>query len=274
MAERRAKDNPVVEETNEPNLTRKRRSPRRLVKGLLFLLVCGGIMAIVVYSPLFTLQRVILHGNTNLTQEDILAIGRLHMGQPLFQLETDAVTQDLLQDLRIESAVVRRRVPDSLEIDVTERQAVATVACDYGYLDLDRQGKVIACYRSLRNMPIPLITGVSMHDLYVGDDNPDAVVAQILEFLQQLDANALNQLSEINIANKEAIMAYTNSSVQIRLGKLERMEEKAKLTQDFIEDLKNTPHEIEYVDFSYTAPFIRLKNMPAEPMVEANKNAQ
>ena len=157
------------------------------MKGLLFLLICCGIMAIVVYSPLFTLQRVNVHGNTYLTQDDIMTIGRMHIGQPLFQLETDAVTQNLMHDLRIESAVVRRRVPDSLDIDVVERMPVATVAGDYGYMDLDRLGKVIACYRSLRNMPIPLITGVSMHDLYIGDDNQNEVVAQVLDFLQKLD---------------------------------------------------------------------------------------
>ena len=274
MAEKQTVAEPASASRNEPCGTKKRRSPRRLLKGLGFLLVCGGIMAIIVYSPLFTLQRVIIHGNTYITQDDVMNIGRLYMGQPLFQIETDAVTQDLRQDLRIESAKVKRRVPDSLEIDLTERMPVATVASDYGYIDLDRQGKVIASYRSLHNMPIPLITGVSLHDLYVGDDNPDEVVANMLAFLQQLDSNALNQLSEINIANKDAIMAYTNSSVQIRLGRLERMDEKAKLTQDFIENLKDTPHEIEYVDFSYTAPVIRLKNMPAEPEVENNKNAQ
>ena len=274
MAEKEAAAESATEKTTEQTVSRRKRSPRRLMKGLLFLLICGGIMAVVVYSPLFTLQRVNIHGNTYLKQDDILTIGRLHIGQPLFQLETDAVTQNLMHDLRIESAVVRRRIPDSLEIDVIERMPMATVAGDYGYMDLDRQGKVIACYRSLRNMPIPLITGVSMHDLYIGDDNQNEVVAQVLDFLQKLDTNTLNQISEVNIANKDAIMAYTNSSVQIRLGKLERMDEKAKLTQDFIENLKNSPHEIEYVDFSYTAPFIRLKHMPVEQLVETNKDAQ
>ena len=44
--------------------SRRRRSPRRLLKGLAFLLICGGLMSIIVYSPLFTLQRVVLQGNT------------------------------------------------------------------------------------------------------------------------------------------------------------------------------------------------------------------
>ena len=261
-------------ENLQPNRRKRRRSPRRIIKGLMFLGVCGGLMSVVVYSPLFTLQRVTLHGNTYLSEEDILTSGRLHKGEPLFQLETDAVTQNLMKDLRIESVIVRRKLPDTLDVELKERMPVATVACEYGYLDLDRQGKVIASYKNLRKMPIPLITGVAMHDKYIGDDNTDPSVQKVLEFLSLLDADSLNHLSEINITNPKAITAYTNQSVQIRLGNFDRWEEKAKLTRDFLLSLPHAKHQIEFVDFRYTAPFIRLKEQLVHPEVEVHKGAQ
>ncbi|MBQ1460619.1 MAG: FtsQ-type POTRA domain-containing protein [Selenomonas sp.] len=253
---------------------RRRRSPRRLLKGLAFLLICGGLVAFIVYSPLFTLQRVRLQGNTYITETDILTSGRLHKGQPLFQLETSEVTQNLLRDLRIESAVVRRRLPDTLEVEITERTPVATVACDYGYLDLDRQGKVIGSYKSLRKMPIPMITGVKMHDMYIGDDNKDTRVAKVLVLLASLNQEAINSLSEISVANPEAVTAYTNQSVQIRLGNFERWEEKAEQTKEFLHNLPNSRHQIEFVDFSYTAPFIRLKDKLVDTEAKVNAKAQ
>lgn len=262
-------------EERAPILPQKpRRSPRRIIKGLAFLAICGSLMSIVVYSPLFTLQRVALHGNTYLDEEDILTSGRLHKGEPLFQLETDEVTQNLMKDLRIESVVVRRRVPDTLEVELKERMPVATVACEYGYLDFDRQGKVIGSYKSLHKMSIPLITGIKMHDMYIGDDNKDERVTKVLMFLSQLDAESLNHLSEVNVTNPEAIMAYTNQAVQIRLGNFDRWEEKAKLTREFLLSLPNARHQIEYVDFSYTAPFIRLKEQLPDAEIQVNKGAQ
>ena len=122
---------------------KKHRSGRRLFKGLLFLAACGLVMAIVVYTPIFTLQRVEVSGTSYLTKEQICENGRIHTGEPLFQLQTDDVAQNLMHDLRIESAVVRRRLPDRLEIEVVERKPVATVACDYGYLDLGRSGVAV-----------------------------------------------------------------------------------------------------------------------------------
>ena len=63
---------------------KKHRSGRRLFKGLLFLAACGLVMAIVVYTPIFTLQRVEVSGISYLTREQVLEIGRIHTGEPLF----------------------------------------------------------------------------------------------------------------------------------------------------------------------------------------------
>ncbi len=236
----------------------KRRSPRRILKGVLFIVICTAIVGILVYSPIFVLRHVQVDGAVYLKKEELVRISGIYMGEPLFQLETDQVTKRLLQDLRIEEALVRRQLPSTLEITIKERMPVATVACEYGYLDIDRQGKVIDSYRTLKNMPIPMITGVQVRDLYIGDDVEDEMVKKILSFLQQLDDASLNQLSEIAITGPDYLVAYTTNSVQIRLGKLERMEEKARLTQDFLKDLATNPYQVEYVDFNYTTPFIKL----------------
>jgi len=234
------------------------RSPRRLLKGLLFFIVCSSIVGIVVYSPLFVLREIHVNGSRYLSREDVLKIAGIYQGEPLFKLETDEVTKRLLQDLRIEEAAVRRHLPSTLDITLKERLPVATVACEYGYLDIDRQGKVIDSYRTLKNMPIPMVTGIYVRDLYIGDDVKDETVKGILRFLQQLDEASLNQISEVAIVAPDYLVAYTTKSIPIRLGSMDRMEEKAKLTEEFLKDLSSTPHTVEYVDFNYTTPFIKF----------------
>lgn len=249
-----------------------RRSPRRILKGLLFILITMGLLAIVVYSPLFTVQRIEIQGNVYLKPDEVEYIARVQRGQRLFQLETLKVQEHLLQDLRIESASVRRHFPDTLAIEITERVPLATVASEFGYVDFDRRGKVIAAYKSLKNVPIPLITGVSVRDLYIGDDNTDPNISLVLDFLQLLPKEAQNQLSEVNVSDAASVTAYTNKAVPVRLGNLrERLEEKAHLTQDFIKDQETSIYVVEYVDFSYQAPVIRLKNLPKEEKQQEGK---
>ncbi|AKT54180.1 MULTISPECIES: cell division protein FtsQ/DivIB [Selenomonas] len=239
-------------------------SSRRILRGAFYLLCASGIIAVLVYSPLFTFQQLVVHGNVHLDENELCEIARIHYGQRLFELKTDEMTTNLLRDLRIESAVVRRQLPHKIEMDIVERIPVATVACDYGYLDFDRQGKVIASYRSLKGADIPIITGVKLRDLYIGDDNNDPQVAQAISFLARIDPADIGEISEVSLRNPDAVVAYTKTALPIRLGQLTGIPDKAALTQDFLRDQKTTRHTVEYVDFSYDAPFIKLADKTAE----------
>jgi len=239
-------------------------SSRRILRGTFYLLCASGIIAVLVYSPLFTFQQLVVHGNVHLDEDELCEIARIHYGQRLFELKTDEMTTNLLRDLRIESAVVRRQLPHKIEMDIVERIPVATVACDYGYLDFDRQGKVIASYRSLKGADIPIITGVKLRDLYIGDDNNDPQVAQAISFLARIDPADIGEISEVSLRNPDAVVAYTKTALPIRLGQLTGIPDKAALTQDFLRDQKTTRHTVEYVDFSYDAPFIKLADKTTE----------
>ena len=239
-------------------------SSRRILRGTFYLLCASGIIAVLVYSPLFTFQQLVVHGNVHLDENELCEIARIHYGQRFFELKTDEMTTNLLRDLRIESAVVRRQLPHKIEMDIVERIPVATVACDYGYLDFDRQGKVIASYRSLKGADIPIITGVKLRDLYIGDDNNDPQVAQAISFLARIDPADIGEISEVSLRNPDAVVAYTKTALPIRLGQLTGIPDKAALTQDFLRDQKTTRHTVEYVDFSYDAPFIKLADKTTE----------
>ena len=239
---------------------RRRRRFGRLFRGIIFLVVSAAVLGFFVYVPFFTLSEIKLVGAKYLTQEDIMKIGDIYMGEQLFRLETDVVQSRLSKDLRIEEVTVRRHLPHTLEITIKERRPLATIVCDYGYLDLDRNGVIIDSYKSLKTMQIPMINGAAVHDLYIGDAVEDEYVKKILDFLQRLNEETLNHLSEIAIVEENYIVMYTATArpVQIRIGKLERLDEKARLTEDFLRDLETNPHPVEYVDFNYTAPFIKL----------------
>ena len=241
-------------------IKRRRRNLRRLLRGIIFLVVSAAVLSFFVYVPFFTLNEIRLEGAKYLTEEDILRIGDIYMGEQLFKLETDVVQSRLSKDVRIEEVSVRRRLPHTLEIKIKERRPLATIICNYGYLDLDHNGTIIDSYKAIKTMQIPMITGAAVRDLYIGDTIDDETVKKILEFLERLNEETLNMLSEIAIVEADYIVMYTatDRAVQIRIGKLERLDEKARLTEDFLRDLETNPHPVEYVDFNYTSPFIKL----------------
>ncbi len=225
----------------------------------LLLLLLGVLLLAVAWSPFFRLRQINIMGNSYVSTQEVCRIAGVYTGENLFSLQTDAIVKNLMQDLRIEQASARGVFPSQLEIQLTERVPVVTVACEYGYLDLDRQGVVIDAYKTLKQMQIPMLTGITMHGLYIGDSIQDDTIRKVLQYLDQLDSVSQHQLSEVNIAQPAHIMGYTTNGVQLRIGSMERLEEKAAITRNFMAELRNAKHPIEYLDLNFSSPFIKFK---------------
>ncbi len=250
---------PEQENQNLPAEVNKKKSWHWLLQGILFLVIAAGGAAAIAYLPAFKLQDIRVEGNSYVPTEEICRIAGVYRGEHMLQVKTDAAARTLVKDLRIEEANVRRVFPGGLVIEVEERLPVARVTCDYGYLDIDRQGMVLNAYRVPRERTIPLITGLKLHDLYIGDEVKNPAVQGLLKYLNALRPEERGQLNEIAVMRPDYVVAYTAAAVQIRIGALERLESKAALTQDFLAELRTAKHPIEYIDLSFATPFIKFR---------------
>ena len=227
-----------------------------LFQVLAFLGFVAVAVAAVVYLPVFKLDSISVIGNSYIPAEDIFRIAGVQKGQHMFQVETDKAVQNLRKDLRIEQAVVKRTFPNGIIIEVEERRPVACVACEFGFLDLDRKGMVLNAYRVHHLQTIPLIVGVEVRDLYIGDTVKDAQMQLALEYLSKLGDQTLSQIVEMNLSNPQYVVARTTNAAEIRIGVLERLEDKAHTTESFIADLRVTKKPISFIDLTTSAPYI------------------
>ena len=160
--------------------------------------------------------------------------------------------------MRIDQALVQRSFPSQLNIVLNERAPLAFVKCEYGYLEAGKNGIVLDAHRTLRQMPVPMISGASVADLFVGDVIEDENIRKVLSFLSMLEDSSIQSLSEINIANPQDVLLYAGS-VQIRLGSLEQLPDKVDVTISVLKELQQTKHPIEYVDARYDVYSVRLR---------------
>lgn len=226
--------------------------------GVAFLVIIAVILLIFIYSPILTLREIRTSGLKFLTNEDIERICNTPYGTPLFSLETDEISKRLLSDLRIEDAVVRRSLPSYLDITVTERTPMATIATDNYYLAVDKRGVVIDAYNAPKYLEIPNIKGMNLKNVFIGDEITDESAKRILSFLEAINPKYLKEFKELEYRN-DTIVGETATGVVIRLGDLSNIELKAHLAENFFEDIKQSPIPAEYVDFKYDAPFIKMK---------------
>lgn len=236
----------------------KSHSPWKLIV-LLFIFFLLVALFLFLNSPYFFVEKVIVNGNKYVTVEEIYQIAAIPERSNIFRLDSDKLQKRLSNDLRLTDVEVKRNLPQTITITLKERQPLAYIPCNYGFVQVDRQGMVIAVFKNVKHKNLPLITGARLGNPYIGDLVEAEDIKPILLYLDSLDEATVNNLSEINIKTPKQLVAHTTDSIMIRLGDSQRLEEKAKLTRDILEEIRKKQIQVEYVDINYAVPFVKLR---------------
>lgn len=227
--------------------------------GLILVLVMLIAGMLFMKSSYFAVGEVVVEGNHYITVEDVYHIADIPEKLNIFNLNTSDIRSRLLNDLRIAEVDVSRRFPGTIVIHITERKPVTYVTSSYGFLELDSQGIVLAAFKNLKHMNVPMITGIRLDNEYVSDSIENPTIRSVVRYLASLDEPVLNQISEVNVRVPEQITAYTASSVQIRLGNSANLSDKVKFTNSILHEIHDKKMNVEYIDLTYASPYIKLK---------------
>lgn len=240
------------------------RGPRKNVPGPAFILSLLALAILIagylfIKSTYFAVGSVVLEGNKYMSAEDVYRAAGIPEKINIFRLDASEIRSRLLRDLRVAEVDVSRSFPTTIVITVKERQPLAFVANAYGFVQLDKQAVVLAAFKNIKQVNVPIITGVRLGNIYVGDKVETLPVKGVLAYLAALDEATLNQLSEINIKPSGELTAYTVQQITIRLGNGERLAEKAKLTRDILQEIGDKKSAVEYIDLNYASPYIKFR---------------
>ena len=75
-------------------------------------------------------------------------------------------------------------------------------------------------------------------------------------FITPLEIFYPSRTKQVNLANPGYVVVRTTDAAEIRIGVLDRIEEKVKLTKSFLGDLRTTQKPIKFIDLTTSAPFI------------------
>ncbi len=129
------------------------------------LLICWLILS---NSGLFTIDAIEVKGNSHYSAEEIINIGHATSGRNIvYQANIKETTEFLEQNPYIKHAEVRRKLPSTLVIKVTERKERLAFKYDDDYLVMDEEGILL---RKTRNKPkVTLIEGVVVSKIKLGE---------------------------------------------------------------------------------------------------------
>jgi cell division septal protein FtsQ len=171
-------------------------------------------------SSRFSLKEVIVTGNHQLSDEEISDVAGVTPGDNLFAVSTRSVEEALERHPWVRRALVSRRLPDGLEIDVEEHDAAVLVLLDRLYL-ADRAGTLFkqAAVASGDGAGLVVVTGLE-RGMWAGGAPGPAIVKQAMGILAGWrTTDGRPEIGEIHVERAGFTLVTLERATAIRLGR-------------------------------------------------------
>lgn len=119
--------------------------------GLLISAISGGLFYLTILAPFFQIKKVLVFGQDKIASEQILQIADASLtkevfffeSQSIFLAKTNFIKTSIIKEFpAIEKLKIKRLWPDSLGIEIKERQAVGTWCREPDCFNIDKTGVI------------------------------------------------------------------------------------------------------------------------------------
>ena len=155
------------ESGDEQVVVKKKRKSHFLRNLLIFLLICGGIF-LFLRSDYFIIKDIEVEGNTYYTDSEIKRIAEAKTGNNIiFNAEIDRMEGNLEQNPFFKTIKIKRKLPNTLVIEVEERTQMAAIEFGDKYVVIDEEGVVLRMTHV--DPKVTILTGLTISKMDIGE---------------------------------------------------------------------------------------------------------
>ena len=121
---------------------KKRKKKRYLLKFIILLLVIAGIIFFL-RSDFFNIEKIYVVDNSHYTEEQIIEMAGIKTGDNLFEFTLGGLEKKLTSDPYISTAEIKRKLPNELDIKVSERIEQIVISYNEKFIVADYEGMVL-----------------------------------------------------------------------------------------------------------------------------------
>lgn len=228
--------------------------------GIAFLLVIAGVVALFV-SPVFTINSVSVKGAEHLTKQEMLALAEVPSDTTLLRVDAAQIEQNCLRDAWIESVAINRVFPDTLELEVKERQIAATVAVPTGSSNItrlwaissdriwlmpipDKESEAAATVSQkiyedaesvLRIVDVPYGTSPD-----IGKECTDGNVNNALSIVSGMTTQLADMVVRVSATDAESTILTLSNGVEVAFGTPENIREKERVVLALLDEYEGS----------------------------------
>ncbi|WP_104164259.1 FtsQ-type POTRA domain-containing protein [Arthrobacter sp. SX1312] len=207
-----------------PAPRRSHRLRNTLIAVVALMLVLGGLVAYVIFSPALALRTVSVQGNTLITTAEVDAALAPLTGTPLTRISREQVADLLADKAPIEDVGIAAEPPSTLVVTLKERVPVAVLQNGHEFVLIDAEGRQLEQVARRDDVRLPLIDGGA-------NAVNSEVFSSITAVLVELPAGILSRLNSASASSVDSIQLSLSGEQKIFWGSAERSAEKARVLE-------------------------------------------
>ncbi len=183
------------------------------------LTVIAIIVLMVVFAlkaPAFNVSKYEVEGNRYYTDDEIINMGHADTGVNIFTgVDCGDIRDRLMRDPYMVRVRVRRQLPSTVTIDITERTQVAGVVYGDSYVVIDNEGIVLR--KTTVDPKVTILRGLNISGMTLGEPiqvDEDVLLRQCMEIITCMQENNM-YFKSITISQSEA-KAYVLDTLMVR----------------------------------------------------------
>lgn len=210
----------VKRDNSKRRMRRRKRNMSLYTFIVVMLVLIAGVT--VSYTFLFNISEIRVKGESDrYTAEEIVAASGISKGDNLLRLNVKKSEQRILDELLyVETAVVDRDFPSSLEITVTKCVPTFNVQYDGGFLLVSTQGKILSD-NGFVTQGLPIFYGFEPKDTTAGrplesvDEQKTGVFSELIRRMNDRDKEII---SSIDMTDKHDIVVNYENGIIFKMG--------------------------------------------------------
>jgi cell division protein FtsQ len=230
------------------------RAGRHVVCGVLVVYAAYRAFDLVVRASTLHVRHITVHGNVRLSAGDVQTLVHGLRGTSILTADLPAYRHRLLESPWVSDVALRRVLPSTVEVFVSERQPIGLSRLGSQLYLIDRQGTVIDEFGpQYAEFDLPIIDGLvrapSAGQPAIDERRADLAARVIDAIAQRTDL--AERLSQIDVSDlHDAVVLIEGDSAQLHLGE-ERFLERLRSYVDLASALRERVPDIDYVDLRF-----------------------
>lgn len=194
-----------------------------LARLLLYYIIIGFLgwifFSFIFTSPFFGIERVTIHGNNYLCNEDILIQAGIEFQTNLFHFNLKEASQRLLGNPWVDSVLIRKKFPNQLSIEIAERQPKVLLVWDNQFYLVNKEGIILLVSDQLSNQfGLTILTGLDIGTKKSGDVIDCQEYIKVQKIIVALEDIFPDQFYKIQIVSiDEYLLFHKEHPIKVRI---------------------------------------------------------